>query len=89
MAKLAKILTMLLVPIAAGATLLLRRTGKARSVPQGTDRGRGAPSKATSSPRLESLRRSELYDRARKLDIPRRSMMNKRELIEAIRAARG
>lgn len=37
--------------------------------------------------RLEELSRSELYERARRLDIPNRSAMNRDELIQALRAA--
>jgi hypothetical protein len=37
---------------------------------------------------LEDRNRSQLYDEARRLDIPGRSKMGKWELIDAIRAAR-
>jgi hypothetical protein len=37
---------------------------------------------------LEDRNRTQLYDEARKLDIPGRSKMGKWELIDAIRAAR-
>lgn len=62
----------------------------ARTVNKQRREDRRAPNKRTSgtgnpNTRLEERTRDELYNRARQLDIPGRSGMNKSELIEAIR----
>ncbi len=48
-------------------------------------RGAGRSGNAETTDELESLSRSDLYDRAKALDIPGRSGMRKQQLIEAIR----
>lgn len=52
------------------------------NTPQKTTQGTGNP-----NTRLEDRSRQELYNRARELDIPGRSKMNKEDLVEAIRGS--
>lgn len=67
----------------AARTVNKRRREEGRT-PNVTTQGTGNP-----HARLEDRTRDELYNRARQLDVPGRSSMNKAELVRAIRDRNG
>lgn len=64
----------------AAASVNKERRQEGRT-PNRKTQGQGNPNRS-----LENRSRDELYNKARELDIARRSKMNKQELVEAIRA---
>lgn len=64
----------------AARTVNSQRRAEGRT-PNRTTQGTGNPSTS-----LDSRTRDQLYNRARQLGVPGRSLMNKGELIDAIRA---
>ena len=60
------------------------RTSQSKGASKGNSHGKGRRTGASSP--LTERSRQELYGMARKLDIPNRSKMNKRELVRAVRS---
>lgn len=73
-------------PSAKTARSAAPKAASSRSKAAGS-KGRGRPGRAKKREDLAEATRTELYEKAKELDIPGRSEMSREELLEAIRAA--